>query len=126
MSAPRPDLPGLVNGPVLLVAALLASPAFVLLARGLLSPTEVLTRYLIITGGCIALWGLARLGLRAVIASPPPPTSRPEAAAAISGVVVDRDGTRVVDPEPIDPESLDLPPEQLIPLSLRKAQPDAG
>lgn len=94
MSSPRPDdgrdLPGLVNGPVLVLSALLASPAYLRLAEGLLTVTEVLTRYLLITAGCIAAWGVARMLLPALLNRP-----EPEEADAIAGVV-DDDDTRVM------------------------------
>jgi len=117
----RPDLPGLVNGPVLVVSALLASPACVLLAQGLLTVTDVLTRYLLITVGCMALWAFIRAGLVAIVARPAP-TGAEAADHAITGVVLDPAVTPAQQPRTVlDPDALDMPPEDLIQLSLRNA-----
>lgn len=118
----RPDLPGLVNGPVLMLSALLASPACVLLAQGLLTVTEVLIRYLVITVGCIVLWGVLRAGLIALVTRPLPAAAGDD--GAISGVVVDASAAQVVGEKParLDPDALDMPAEDLIALSLRREQ----
>lgn len=118
----RPDLPGLVNGPVLMLSALLASPACVLLAQGLLTVTEVLIRYLVITVGCIVLWGVLRAGLVALVTRPLPAGEDDADDGAISGVVVDAGAVRVAGEKPasLDPDSLDMPAEDLIALSLRR------
>ncbi|WP_183098686.1 hypothetical protein [Nocardioides pelophilus] len=122
----RPDLPGLVNGPVLMLSALLASPACVLLAQGLLTVTEVLIRYLVITVGCIVLWGVLRAGLIALVTRPLPVGADDANGAddAISGVVVDARAAQVVGERPasLDPDALDMPAEDLIALSLRREE----
>jgi len=119
----RPDLPGLVNGPVLLLSALLASPACVLLAQGLLTVTEVLIRYLLITVGCMALWAVLRAGLTALVTRPRPAGPGGEDDGAITGVVLDARATQVDQkPAPLDPDTLDMPAEDLIQLSLRKSE----
>lgn len=122
----RADLPGLVNGPVLVLSALLASPAVVRLAQGLLTVTEMLTRYLIITAGCVTLWAVVRGLLQAVIGHPPAGAPDPD-DHAITGVVVEAPVAQARQPEPppLDPDALGMAPEQLIPLTLRTSLPTA-
>ena len=119
-----PDLPGLVNGPVLVLSALLASPAVVLLAQGLLTVTEMLTRYLVITAGCVTLWAVVRTMLHAVIGRAPAEET-PHDDRAITGVVVETEVTHARAPQqaPLDPDTLGMAPEELIPLTLRKSLP---
>lgn len=116
----RPDLPGLVNVPVLVLSAVLASPAGLLLAQGLLTVTDVLIRYLLITLGCTALWGVVRAGLISVTARPLPAPSD-AGAEAITGVIVSPTATPGAEraTTSLNPDALDLPPEELVQLSLR-------
>ncbi|WP_183093929.1 hypothetical protein [Nocardioides stalactiti] len=125
----KSDLPGIVNGPVLLLGALLASPGAILVSEGLLSMTEMLTRYLIITVGCMVLWAVVRAWLAGMLANPATevvgdaPGSRATESEAITGVVLD--APSVVEPTPVDINALDMTPEELIELSLRKSHEPA-
>ncbi|KAA1417687.1 hypothetical protein F0U44_15435 [Nocardioides humilatus] len=119
----RHDLPGLVNGPVLFLAGLLASPSLVLLSQGLLTVTELLTRYLLITVGCVALWGVVRAGLSGMVPAPLPALAGTDDSEAITGVVLDpAPGSVPVGPTTAQAIEREMPAEELIELSLRKAQ----
>lgn len=99
---PGPLPPALVDGRVLVVAALVASPAAYRATQGLLSLTEAMTRYLLIALGCVlvsvvvrALWpvvaGPDRAGAGAAGAGAPGASSTPggHADAGATGVVLD-------------------------------------
>lgn len=55
-----PLTPALIDGRVLLVAALLVTPAAWQASQGLLSVDQVLTRYLLVALGCTAVLALVR------------------------------------------------------------------
>jgi hypothetical protein len=80
----RGGRPGLVNGWVLVVAALVASPVWHLLSEGLLSVEEAMTRYLLVALATVAAWaGVRRLW---PVAGEPSPSAAPvEDAAAGAG-----------------------------------------
>lgn len=58
---PRGPAPGLVDGRMLFVALLVCSPAAYRLAQGMVSLTDVLTRYLVVAIGCVALAAVVRV-----------------------------------------------------------------
>ncbi|UMG92973.1 hypothetical protein [Nocardioides sp. TF02-7] len=86
MSGREPDLPGLLSGPVLVVAGVLASPAYLRLAQGLLTVQEALTRVLVVTAVCIAAWGAVRLSIPVLLGRAAPGADVTE---PVTGVVVD-------------------------------------
>lgn len=57
---PRPPQPAFVDGRVLFVALVVASPAAVRVSQGLLSLDEMLVRYLVIAAGCAVVGTLVR------------------------------------------------------------------
>lgn len=57
---PQAPRPGLVDGRVLVVALAVSSPAVYRLAQGMVSLTDVLTRYLLVALGCVAAAALVR------------------------------------------------------------------
>ena len=58
--APRGAPPGLVDGRMLLMALVVCLPAGFRLAEGLVSLTDVLTRYLVVAIGCVVLGAVVR------------------------------------------------------------------
>lgn len=74
--------PGIVDGKVLVIAAIVCSPAIYRASQGLLSVDEVLQRYLFVSLACTATAMLVR-ALWPLLAGPvAPPTPRAPAGAA--------------------------------------------
>jgi hypothetical protein len=81
-AAPRGAGPGLVDGRMLLVALIVCLPAGYRLAEGLVSLTDVLTRYLVVAVGCIALAAVVRVVWPILSGESPAATSTLALAAA--------------------------------------------
>jgi hypothetical protein len=70
----------------------------------------------------MALWAFIRAGLVAIVARPAPAGAQVEDHAnAITGVVLDPAVTPAQHTTALDPDALDMSPEDLIQLSLRNA-----
>lgn len=86
----RPDPgPGIIDGKVLVIAALVASPAAYQASQGLLSVDQVLERYLLVALACAATAAVVR-ALWSVLAGPIAPPTPPSA---------DREGPDDVPPQ---------------------------
>ncbi|WP_370288748.1 hypothetical protein [Nocardioides sp.] len=98
--APAPT-PGIIDGKVLLIAALVCSPAIYRASQGLLSVDEVLQRYLFVALACAATAMLVR-ALWPLLAGPvAKPTPRDAAGAIQPGAAQQDDaptGRLVADP----------------------------
>lgn len=88
---PRPAPRPFIDARLLLLAALIASPAAYRSTQGLLSPSTALDRFLLIAAGCVALSAVLRTIWPLVIGDGTPPAPAPPATAspALEPVVVD-------------------------------------
>ncbi|HJQ06726.1 MAG TPA: hypothetical protein VJ872_14845 [Nocardioides sp.] len=113
---PRPAPRPFIDARLLLLAALIASPAAYRSSQGLLSPSTALDRFLLIAAGCVALSAVLRtiwplvIGDNTPAASVTPPAP---AAPALQPVVVDE-----VSPLPSVGSGLDLLEDDIDPTSL--------
>lgn len=124
MNAPRKVPPALVDWRVLLLAALVASPAAYRATQGLLSMDEVLTRYLLVAVGCVVVSAVVR-ALWPLLAGEPLEqeaaallaTAQQEAAAAGPAVPADPGGLDLGDALTLSDSDLDLELDGLTSLS---------
>lgn len=80
-AAPHGTSPGLVDGRMLLVALIVCLPAGYRLTEGLVSLTDVLTRYLVVAIGCVLLAAVVRV-LWPILSGESPPTTSAIALSA--------------------------------------------
>lgn len=90
-TAPSAPRPGLIGLPVLLVAALVASPAAYRASQGLLTVDQAIVRFLLVAVACVAASLLVR-GVWPLVAGPiptkgpDPATTEPTEATGSAGV----------------------------------------
>ncbi|NYI99808.1 hypothetical protein HNR19_000507 [Nocardioides thalensis] len=90
---PRLPRQGLVDTRLLVVALAVSSPAIYRLAQGMVSMTEVLTRYLLVALGCVATGALVRWVWPLLSGDRPDPVDplRDAIAAGLAAPPADRD-----------------------------------
>ncbi|GAB3860906.1 hypothetical protein GCM10028801_24270 [Nocardioides maradonensis] len=89
---PRPAPRPFIDVRLLLLAAVIASPAAYRSSQGLLSPSTALDRFLLIAAGCVALSAVLRTIWPLVVGDTPPSAAAPSASGvspALEPVVVD-------------------------------------
>ncbi|HWU20071.1 MAG TPA: hypothetical protein VN088_00990 [Nocardioides sp.] len=103
---PRPAPRPFIDARLLLLAALIASPAAYRSSQGLLSPSDALDRFLLIAAGCLVLSAVLRMVWPLVVGESTPLT--PSGSSGSSGSSASS-GAPALEPTLVD-DGMTLPP----------------